>query len=159
MSYQSEMCLVEQIPYRHKQPAFHQHQGFTTHPLFHVWPFGQACNSFLLFAFVLFFLTKIHKTISELYTDLWFKYNCFKAALRTGRLFVLKSSTQCMKPLEVVYLKLWQFKGNRTHNIFRIVQSKVSVLVPLHVYSLKQTRMQHISFGTAGEDNVEPWLV
>lgn len=57
------------------------------------------------------------------------------------------------------FLKLWQFKGTESHNTFRMVQSKVSVLVPLHVYALKQTRMQHISFGAAREDNVEPWLV
>lgn len=62
-------------------------------------------------------------------------------------------------PLKVLRLKLWQFKAPGSHNVLRLFQSKVSVLVPLHVYAAEQTRMQRISFGTAGEDNVEPWLV
>lgn len=57
-------------------------------------------------------------------------------------------------PLKVLRLKLWQFKATESHNIFRLFQSKVGVLVPLHVYAAERTRMQHILFG--GEDNAEP---
>lgn len=98
-------------------------------------------------------------TIKGIYIMISSKKICFKAGLRAGATSCIMITTQCMKPLKVAGLKLWQFKGTGSHNIFRMVQSKVSVLVPLHVYALKHTRMQHISFGTAGEDNVEPWLV
>lgn len=78
---------------------------------------------------------------------------CFKAGLTSYAMITH------IDLLKVYRLKLWQFKATGSHNVFRLFQSKVSVLVPLHVYAAEQTRVQHISFGTAGEDNVEPWLV
>lgn len=61
-----------------------------------------------------------------------------------------------MKPLKSGQFKVVTVQGSGSHNVFRMAQAKVSVLVPPHVYALKQTRMQHISFGTASEDNAEP---
>ena len=79
----------------------------------------------------------------------------FKASLTSSAMITAPR----IDPLKVLRLKLWQFKATGSHNIFRLFQNKVSVLVPLHVYAAEQTRMQHISFGTAEEDNVALWLV
>lgn len=147
-------CITEPPLYRLKWPVFTTPRSSNTPT--------KACltvRTDRLTAIIPLPFLKPVNTIKGIYIMISSKKICFKAGLRAGATSCIMITTQCMKPLKVAGLKLWQFKGTGSHNIFRMVQSKVSVLVPLHVYALKHTRMQHISFGTAGEDNVEPWLV
>lgn len=121
-----------------KMSCFHQHQGPGTGPPCYGWPLSER-------------LLPSAETQSHARTAP--RKICFKTGLTSYAMITH------IDPLKVCRLKLWQFKATGSHNVFRLFQSKVSVLVPLHVYAAEQTRVQHISFGTAGEDNVEPWLV